>query len=185
MLEKKKLNVKDISLIALFAAVMAVCAWLTFPVSPVPVTLQTFGVFLTLLLLGGRNGTFSILIYILLGLAGAPVFSGFKGGPSALLGPTGGYITGFIFIGLIFLLCEKLISDSLTAKTVSLLIGLAVCYVFGTLWFTFVFNGEEKVTFYSALSMCVLPFIIPDLLKLIAAVLLSKALKPVLSKSVR
>ena len=81
---------------ALTAAIIAVCAWITVP-GPVPFTMQTFGVFLALRLLGGKRGSISVALYILLGAAGLPVFSGFKAGIGVLIGPTGGYILGFIF----------------------------------------------------------------------------------------
>ena len=167
----------------MFSAVITVTAWLTLPVMTIPVTLQTFGVFLTLLLLGGRDGLISIIVYILLGLVGVPVFSGFKGGISTLFGPTGGYIIGFVFIAVIYLIFTRFGKEKLLIKIAALFIGLLVCYAFGTLWFVFVFNsGEEKIGFISALSMCVIPFVVPDVLKLAAAVLLSRAIEPALAK---
>ena len=91
------LKTRDLTLIALFAALIAICAWLTVPMPDVPFTMQTFGVFAALLLLGGKRGTLSILLYLLLGAAGLPVFSGFRGGIGSLLGTTGGYLVGFFF----------------------------------------------------------------------------------------
>ena len=85
----------DLVLIALFAALMALCAWVTVPYA-VPFTMQTFGVFLALLLLGGKRGTICMAVYLLLGAVGLPVFSGFRGGVGALVGSTGGYLVGFI-----------------------------------------------------------------------------------------
>lgn len=182
-MKKGKPTIKEISLIAMCSAIITVCAWLSFPVFTIPITLQTFGIFLTLLLLGGKNGTFSILIYILLGLVGVPVFSGFKAGPSALFGPTGGYIIGFILIGIVYLLFTRFVSESIIIKTVSLIIGLILCYGFGTVWFSFVYSSaNEKIGLLSAMSLCVFPFIIPDLLKLIFAVGLYRILEPILSK---
>ena len=182
-MKKEKLSVKDISLIALFSALITVCAWLSLPIMTVPVTLQTFGVFLTLLLLGGKNGTVSVLIYILLGLVGVPVFSGFKSGPSVLLGPTGGYIVGFILTGIIYYVFEKFVSEKITVKLLSLALGLAVCYAFGTAWFIIVFSKTDgAVTVLSALGMCVFPFIVPDMIKLALAFTLYKALSPALRR---
>lgn len=180
---KNKIGIKEICLTAMMTAVIAVCSWLSVPVMTIPVTMQTFAVFLTLLLCGGRNGTVSILIYILLGLVGAPVFSGFRAGPSALFGLTGGYIIGFLIMGIIFLISEKLISEKLALKVVSLFIGLILCYAFGTLWFIIIYNaGEEQIGVKAALSLCVLPFILPDLLKLTLATVLYKAIKPALER---
>lgn len=99
MTEKKGFRTRDLVLIAIFAAMMAVCAWISVPVLAVPFTLQSFGVFMALLCLGGKRGTAAICVYVLLGAVGAPVFSGFNGGIGAIMGATGGYIIGFIFSG--------------------------------------------------------------------------------------
>ena len=120
--------------ISLTAALIAVCSWITVPLA-VPITLQTFAVFCAVLLLGGKNGTYAVALYIMLGAVGVPVFSGFKGGIGHILGPTGGYIVGFIFISLIYMVFEPLFSRSRWLKIPVLLSGLAVCYLFGTVWF--------------------------------------------------
>ena len=170
------MTTKRMTRIALCAALLAPCAWLSVPTQP-PFTMQTFGVFLTLLLLGAKDGTIAIGLYILLGALGVPVFSGFNGGMGALMGPTGGYIVGFLLICLIFgLLCGK--GAGLWLKALALLLGLAVCYAFGTLWFVKVY-GDMKgpISTLSALSMCVFPFIVPDLAKLALALWAGKSLK--------
>ena len=154
--------------IAICAAAMAVCAWVTVP-STVPFTLQTMGVFLSLRLLGGRNGTIAVAVYILLGLVGLPVFSGFQAGAGVLLGPTGGYIVGFLFIGLIYWLGEPL-KPGRIASCALLTGGLAVCYTFGTAWFIRVNAAKGKtLTVLASLGICVFPYIVPDLLKLAAS----------------
>ncbi len=170
------MTTKRMTRIALCAALLAPCAWLSVPTQP-PFTMQTFGVFLTLLLLGAKDGTIAIGLYILLGALGVPVFSGFNGGMGALMGPTGGYIVGFLLICLIFgLLCGK--GAGLWLKALALLLGLAVCYAFGTLWFVKVY-GDMKgpISTLSALSMCVFPFIVPDLAKLALALWARKRLE--------
>ena len=170
------MTTKRMTRIALCAALLAPCAWLSVPTQP-PFTMQTFGVFLTLLLLGAKDGTMAIGLYILLGALGVPVFSGFNGGMGALMGPTGGYIVGFLLICLIFgLLCGK--GAGLWLKALALLLGLAVCYAFGTLWFVKVY-GDMKgpISTLSALSMCVFPFILPDLAKLALALWAGKRLE--------
>ena len=170
------MTTKRMTRIALCAALLAPCAWLSVPTQP-PFTMQTFGVFLTLLLLGAKDGTMAIGLYILLGALGVPVFSGFNGGMGALMGPTGGYIVGFLLICLIFgLLCGK--GAGLWLKALALLLGLAVCYAFGTLWFVKVY-GDMKgpISTLSALSMCVFPFIVPDLAKLALALWAGKRLE--------
>ena len=170
------MTTKRMTRIALCAALLAPCAWLSVPTQP-PFTMQTFGVFLTLLLLGAKDGTIAIGLYILLGALGVPVFSGFNGGMGALMGPTGGYIVGFLLICLIFgLLCGK--GAGLWLKALALLLGLAVCYAFGTLWFVKVY-GDMKgpISTLTALSMCVFPFIVPDLAKLALALWAGKRLE--------
>ena len=150
---------------ALMAVLIAVCAWISVPVD-IPFTMQTFGVFLTLRLIGGKHGTLSILIYILLGLIGAPVFAGFSAGAGILLGPTGGYIVGFLFCGLTYLFFESRIRSRLAGNIV-LFAGLCICYIFGTLWFVRVMSTRGSAySFPQALLICVVPYIIPDLCKL-------------------
>ena len=182
---KNRRRTLDLTYIAIGAALISVCSWISIP-SAVPFTLQTFAVFSVLLLLGGKRGTLSVVIYILLGAIGLPVFSNFTGGAGVLLGNTGGSILGFIFMGLIFLLFEKISSADLFAKKavlaiVSLLLGLIVCYSFGTAWFMYVYMKNTGTVGLSAvLSWCVFPFIVQDLLKLLLALLLSKRVRPIL-----
>ena len=165
-----KFRVVDLTYMAVGAALTAVCSWISIP-STVPFTLQTFAVFCVLSLLGGKRGTVSIVIYILLGAVGMPVFAGFTGGIGILLGTTGGYIIGFIFMGLLFWLAEHFFGDALPVRIVSMLAGLLVCYAFGTGWFLWVYARQSgAVGIGTALSWCVLPFILPDLAKMALAV---------------
>ncbi len=166
--------------IAMCSAIMAVCSWISIPLT-VPVTLQTFAIFFAVYFLGGRNGTISVLIYILLGAVGVPVFAGFKGGIGALLGTTGGYIIGFIFSALVFWLFEKLFGRKLWTEIVSMILGLLVCYAFGTAWFMIVYAGTKgPITLATALGWCVFPFIIPDIAKIALALGLGKTLRKVI-----
>ena len=137
----------------------------------VPVTLQTFAVFLTVLLLGGFRGTIAILVYIMMGGIGIPVFAGFSGGLSTLAGPTGGYIVGFIASSLIMWMFENISKKRYWLKIVSMLLGLAACYALGTLWFMHTYTAEDgsSATLMMTLGWCVFPFIIPDLIKLAVA----------------
>ena len=170
------MTTKRMTRIALCAALLAPCAWLSVPTQP-PFTMQTFGVFLTLLLLGAKDGAIAIGLYILLGALGVPVFSGFNGGMGALMGPTGGYIVGFLLMCLVFgLLCGK--GAGLRLKALALLLGLAVCYAFGTAWFLVVYaRNVGPIGLMTALGWCVFPYIIPDLAKLALAVILSRRVK--------
>lgn len=183
----------DMILIGLFAALIAVCAQIQIPAA-VPFTLQTFAIFLAVGLLGGKRGTVSVVIYILLGMVGLPVFAGFKGGIAALLGTTGGYIIGFIFSALLMWAMEKPVSSLFGKETdadskknifrkmagpaISMILGLIVCYIFGTAWFVIVYtNTKEPIGILTALGWCVFPFIIPDLIKITLALVLTLRLR--------
>lgn len=166
----------DMVYIAVFSVVIAVCSWITVPMT-VPFTMQTFGIFCTLCLLGGKRGTISVLIYIMLGLIGIPVFSGFKGGAGVLLGTTGGYIIGFILSALFFWLLTAVFGKTTWSVLVSMVLGLIICYAFGTAWFMLVYaRNTGAVGLMTALGWCVVPFIIPDLLKIALAFSVFKVL---------
>ena len=171
------LSTKDLALIPMFSALIAICSWISVPTA-VPFTLQTFAVFTALSLLGGKRGFFSVLIYIMLGAVGVPVFSGFKGGIGVLFGVTGGYIVGFLVTAAVYWLSEKLFGENLAVKIVSLIIGLALCYAFGTIWFVALYTQSiGDITFISALQKCVIPFVLWDIFKLASALALTAALK--------
>ncbi len=168
----KKFRTLDIIYIGLFAALIAVCAWIAIPLT-VSVTLQTMAVCITAGLLGWKRGTLSVIVYILLGMIGLPVFTGFKSGISAVTGPTGGYIVGFIFTSLIVgFVCEKM-KNKIWSNALFMAVGILVCYLFGTIWFMLAY----KVTFMSALSTCVIPFLLPDAVKIAVAAVLVNRLK--------
>ena len=173
----KKPDTQNIAYAALCTALIAVCSWISIP-AQVPFTLQTFAVFLTCDLLGPA-AILSVLLYLLLGAIGIPVFAGFSGGISVLLGPTGGYLIGFIAIALLLTGWRRLFGNHL--KSAGMLIGLLICYLFGTLWFIWVYaRGGNTVTFAVALGWCVVPYIIPDLLKIALARLIAVRLHPAL-----
>lgn len=171
-------KVRDMVYIAFGAALMAICAWISIPTT-IPFTLQTFGVFLIIGLLGGKRGTLSVVVYILLGAVGLPVFSNFKGGIGSLLGTTGGYIAGFLFSALLMWAVEKFFGRKMWILIVSMVAGLVVCYAFGTVWFMAVYaKNSGAIGIGAVLSMCVFPYIIPDLIKIALASLLVKTLRP-------
>lgn len=159
-------EIKKMTQAALLAALMAVCAWITIPVFDIGFTMQTFGVFLTLGLLGGKWGSVSILIYLLLGTVGMPVFSGFRGGPGVLLGVTGGYLWGFLISGLVYWMLERV------GKLPAMIGGMLACYGCGSLWFYFYAGGGMELI----LLRCVVPYLIPDALKISLAYGLSRRL---------
>ena len=167
---------RDLSYIALGAVFITLCSWISVPTT-IPFTMQTFAVFLILLLLGGRNGTVSIAVYILIGCVGMPVFAGFTGGIGILLGTTGGYFLGFLLTGLVYWLSERLFGGAGLTRALSLLLGLLFCYAFGTAWFMLVYAKQAgAVSLMTALTWCVFPFILPDLAKMALALAVSSRL---------
>lgn len=168
----------EMTFIALFTVMIAICSWISIPTA-VPFTLQTFAVSMAILMLGGRRGTISILVFILLAAIGVPVLSGFSGGFGVLMGPTGGYILGFLLTSLIYWLVTKFAGESLPARLAAILLGIVVMYIFGTLWFVHVYTaGGDSITFGAALMMCVVPFLIPEVIKQALAFTLSARLRP-------
>lgn len=173
-MENKKFKTLDLAYIGMFVALIAVCSWINIPTT-VPFTLQTFAVFAAIAILGFKRGLLAVIVYIALGAAGVPVFAGFGGGMGTLLGTTGGYIIGFIFTAVI----EGLIIDKFGRKAVvmfiAMLLGLAACYAFGTVWFVYVYTSTKSaIGVMTALSWCVFPFIIPDICKMMLAIVLEK-----------
>ena len=151
------MNVRKMVLCSQFASLIALCAWIAVPVPPMAVTLQTFGVLLTLGLLGGKWGTVSVLLYLTMGAMGLPVFAGFRGGFAALLDATGGFLWGFLAGGLVCWMTEK------TGKLPALVLCQLTCYLCGCLWFS-VWAGGIGIP--AAALTCVVPYLIPDALKL-------------------
>ena len=167
----------DMVYIALFACLMAICSWISIP-GEVPFTLQTMSVFLAIGLLGGKRGTLAVLVYILMGVVGLPVFSGFSGGIGKLVGVTGGYIVGFLASALVMWAMEALLGKKKWVLALSMVIGLLVCYAFGTAWFMVLYTSSKgAITLGAVLGMCVIPYIIPDVIKIAVALLLTNILK--------
>lgn len=174
---KSKITTKELVFTALMAVIIAVCSWISIPTT-VPFTLQTFGVFMAVGLLGGRKGTISVLVYILLGAVGVPVFAGFSSGIGVLFGTTGGYIVGFLLSGLVYWAMTAAFGEKLPIMIIAMVIGLLVCYAFGTAWFMIVYaKNTAPIGLLTALGWCVFPFIIPDCIKIALAVVLTKQLK--------
>lgn len=174
---KPGMPVRDMAYIALMAALMAICSWISIPTA-VPFTLQTFAVFMAIGLLGGKRGTLAVLVYILLGAVGLPVFAGFAGGVGVLFGSTGGYIVGFLLTGLVMWGAEKLFGESGAVRIVSMLVGLLVCYALGTVWFLAVYTASSgPVGLMTVLGWCVFPFIPFDIGKIVLAYILTARLR--------
>ena len=174
---KQAIEIKESVYVALMAVLICVCSWVSIPFM-VPFTMQTFAVFCSLLLLGGKRGMAAIGLYLFMGLIGLPVFSGFRGSVGHLIGPTGGYAIGFLFSGIIYTLLEPLLSGRKALRWSVFALAQIVCYLIGTLWFIMIYGIQSKsYSFLSAFSICVIPFIIPDCIKIALAVLLCNRIK--------
>ncbi len=170
------MKTKDMAYIALMAVLISVCSWLSIPAA-IPFTMQTYAIFTALLLLGGRRGSIAVLLYILMGAVGLPVFSGFTGGIGKLMGPSGGYIIGFVFTALCYRLSERFFGRRFGVRLAGMAVGLAVCYAFGTVWFVQVYSAASSISYASALGVCVFPFIIPDAAKMALAFLTDRVVR--------
>lgn len=167
----------DMAYIGIFTVLIAICSWISIPME-IPFTLQTFAVFLAVAVLGGKRGTLSVVVYVLLGAIGVPVFSGFTGGIGIIMNTTGGYIIGFIFSALAMWLIENLFGRKIWVQAISMVIGLIICYAFGTAWFMLVYmRSTGAVGLITVLGWCVFPFIIPDAVKIVLALILSNTLR--------
>ncbi|MBR5047719.1 MAG: biotin transporter BioY [Eubacterium sp.] len=168
------LTTRRMVMIALMASVICTLSPLciNLPVSPVPISLATMAVCLASCILGWRSGTFSVVIYLLLGLAGLPVFSNFTGGIAKLAGPTGGYLIGYLFLALISgFFFENTTHPALHALGMAL--GTGTCYGFGTLWL----SHQAGLTFLQGLAMGVIPYIPGDLAKIMLVLVTGPAIK--------
>ena len=166
MFLKAEKRLYSVALSAIFSGLIIICAWITVP-APLPFTLQTFAIFLATGLLGFKGSVASVAVYILAGAVGLPVFSGFSAGTGVLSGPTGGYIIGFLFIPIVSHLVRRVFKGKYL--TVSLVAGLVICYLCGSIWYAF-WLGEGS--YIASLTATVLPFILPDAVKLFIAVII-------------
>ena len=166
---------KKLTHIALAAAIMCVLCpvSVSLPISPVPVSFGLFAIYLGAYILGAKHGVYSVVIYILLGLVGLPVFAGFTGGAAKLLGPTGGYILGYIFAALSCGFFVERFESKKAMHLVGMIIGTALCYMFGTIWLAV----QAEMSFGAALLAGVIPFIPADCVKIAAIMLVCPKLR--------
>lgn len=172
--DNQKIRTKQMVLIALMTAVTCVLGPLSIPLpfSPVPISLTNFAIFLAIFVLGMKNGTISFIIYLLLGAVGVPVFSSFRGGLQVLAGPTGGYLIGFIFLALIMGFALDHFDRKLVPTIIGMIIGMAVCYAFGTVWLAKLLS----LSFKEGLMMGVIPYLPGDAAKIIIATIVGPKL---------
>lgn len=172
--DNQKIRTKQMVLIALMTAVTCVLGPLSIPLpfSPVPISLTNFAIFLAIFVLGMKNGTISFIIYLLLGAVGVPVFSSFRGGFQVLAGPTGGYLIGFIFLALIMGFALDHFDRKLVPTIIGMIIGMVVCYAFGTVWLAKLLS----LSFKEGLMMGVIPYLPGDAAKIIIAAIVGPKL---------
>ena len=174
-------RIRDLTLTAMMAAVTCVLGPLSIPipVSPVPISLTNLAVCFSVMLLGKKRGTLSFLIYLLIGIAGLPVFSAFSGGFGKLLGPTGGYLIGFLLLAYISGIFVERFEGNNVMIFLGMVLGTIVVYALGTIWLAYV----AHLSLQAALMAGVVPYIIGDLLKITAAVLIGGAIRARLRKA--
>jgi biotin transport system substrate-specific component len=166
---------------SLFTALITLGAYISIPIGPVPFVLQNFFVFLAALLLGYRWGTLSVVVYLLLGLAGLPVFSQGRGGFLHLIGPTGGYLFAYIPAVLLSGFVSEKGKRSPVFNSIALVLGALVVYLIGVPWLAF----RAGFTWDKAIAQGALPFLIPDAIKIAAAVIIAQFLSPLMDELTR
>ncbi len=177
-----RISIREIAYTALGVALMIICSWLSVPLT-VPFTMQTFAVCLVAALFGLKIGMWAVAVYLLLGIAGVPVFAGFEGGLGYLLGATGGYLVGFLLTALVVGIATDKRGRGKKVLITAMVIGVLLCYALGTAWFVLVYTRTSgPVGVATALVWCVLPYVIPDMVKIVMAALLTNRLHPLLWK---
>ncbi|QSX04953.1 biotin transporter BioY [Sedimentibacter sp. zth1] len=172
-----KLSTKKIVICSFFAALTAVLAQISIPLpfTPVPINMGPMSVLMCGIILGKNYGALSQIVYVLLGLIGIPVFSGFTGGVGKILGPTGGYIIGYIFTAYVVGLIATKKTNKKLFYPLAMTIGIIVCYILGTAWFMY----TTKNPLIASLTMCVFPFLIGDALKIFVGTILCLKIKKI------
>lgn len=158
----KLFTVHGMVFMAIFAAIICIAAPVSVQIGPIPITLATFAIYLAGAMLGGRRGMIAVIVYIMLGSVGLPVFSNFNGGFTALLGPTGGYIIGYIPLVLLTGIFSDMNSKKHWTMIIGMLLGTVALYTFGTAWFMIMTSSSLG----RALALCALPFVPGDALKI-------------------
>ena len=177
-----RISIREIAYTALGVALLIICSWLSVPLT-VPFTMQTFAVCLVAALFGLKIGMLAVAVYLLLGIAGVPVFAGFEGGLGYLLGATGGYLVGFLLTALVVRIAADKRGRGKKVLISAMVIGVLLCYALGTAWFVLVYTRTSgPVGVATALVWCVLPYVIPDIVKIVMAALLTNRLHPLLWK---
>lgn len=177
--EKKPLfTVRELVFTALCAALICVAGPISVPIGAIPISLGTFAIYFTAALLGGKRGTFAVIVYILIGMVGLPVFTGMRGGAAVLFGATGGYIIGYIPLALITGVFSDMKVKFNWTMPVGMVLGTVALYTFGTAWFMIMSGSTLK----AALAACVVPFLLFDSIKMALSTILAIPLRARLGK---
>lgn len=174
-----RMDIRQMAVIALMTAVTCVIAPFSLPIGPVPVSLGSFAIYLSVCVLGWKRATISCLIYLLLGLVGVPVFTGWQAGPAKVFGPTGGYLLGYLMVTVAAGLLMELFRHKLWGDIIALILGTALLYGAGSLWLAY----QAHMTFMEALWEGVILFIPGDLIKMAAAVLVGSQIRRQLNRT--
>ena len=167
-------RVRSLCMTALFTALLAVGAWITVPIGIPPYTMQSFVLYCALWLLPFRQSLAAVTLYLLMGAIGLPVFAGFQGGFGVLLGPTSGYLLGFLLMPPVM----RLAKQTTASRILFCALGTLGCYLSGTAWYVLAYGEASLAGFAAATVQCVLPFILPDAVKLFLAAAACKRLAP-------
>ncbi|SEW37235.1 biotin transporter BioY [[Clostridium] fimetarium] len=170
---EKKISIYKIALIGVMTAIICIIGPFSIPIGLVPISLTNLIILITVIILGWKMGTISCLIYLLIGYVGIPVFSGFRGGPDRLFGPTGGYLIGFVFLAIISGIFIDKFRGKIYMYVIGMLLGTVVLYAFGTVWFAY----QQNVSFHAAAVICVIPFIPLDIVKIACAVIIGPIIR--------
>ncbi len=167
------MKAKTITMVAVMTAVMCILGPISIPIGVIPVSLTVFTCFLSAYILGMKLGTLSYVIYLLIGFLGVPVLSGYSGGPAKVFGPTGGYLVGFIFLTAISGWFVDHFEKKIWVQALGMVLGLAVCYVFGTVWLAILGHLTAKAAFLAGVA----PFIAFDLIKIALAIVIGRQIR--------
>jgi len=176
----KKMSIRTMALCALFAALSAALSQVSIPIGPVPINITHVSLFIGAGLLGAKYGALSQIVFVLLGAVGVPVFSGFSGGISVILGPTGGFIIGYIGCTFVTGLIIGRFGKSIKVSMLAMYCGWIVTYAFGVLWYMYIMQTGIAAAFL----VCVAPFLLADIPKTVLSAVLVNRLSPVFQKQV-
>lgn len=163
--------------IAFFTALVSILATITIPIGTVPFSMAIFGIFLMANMLPALDACVVVFLYLLLGMVGLPIFSNFSSGPQVLVGPTGGYLIGYLCLAFITAYFTKK-CNRFFLKYIVMIIALLSCYLVGTVWLMVYTSSGIK----TALLIGVLPFILPDLVKAFLALILANRIQKIMAK---